>query len=334
MSTAHAPRLSNGTACTPGLGPIKVLLLDAEHLPREISGARADGGRYEALWALVRRNGRPAALLKLPFVDGRLGAEDLTAHIAQTANGSSDGALRVLQTPLPPVSVIVPTTLERLDHLHLTLQSLQDLDYPVYEVLLVDNRVDSHGAVPAWFERFPSVRLLSERRPGISAARNRGLAAATGELIAFTDDDVTVDPRWLRVIAQRFAAHPEEACVTGLVLPRELETPAQVRLEHYFGGFGPRLLSPVSHRLKARPRGILPRAAPVLELDAAGTHAAHLLAVRGRHARRGRQHGLPCGRPARGRRLRRDAWHRHTLRWRRGPKHVRRARLAWLQPRL
>jgi hypothetical protein len=79
-----------------------------------------------------------------------------------------------------------------------------------------------------------------------------------------------VDPGWLGAIAQRFAANPNEACVTGFVLPRELETQAQVRLEQYYGGFGPRLLQPVSHRLKERPRGILPRPALIVEMDAAG----------------------------------------------------------------
>ena len=80
-------------------------------------------------------------------------------------------------------------------------------------------------------------RVIRERRPGISAARNRGLAAATGEIVAFTDDDVEVDPRWLRALGERFARQPELAAVTGLVIPAELETAAQIWFER--SGSGP-----------------------------------------------------------------------------------------------
>jgi len=265
-STRHAER---DRSHAEGLWPIKVLVVDVEHLPSEISAAHPDGGRYEGLWALVRRKEPPAALLKLPFVNGHLTADELRGHIGRSANGSTDGVLETLEQSLPTISVIVPTMMKRLHHLYLTLESLEALEYPAYEILLVDNRADGCKELPSWLDRFPGVRLLAEPRPGISAARNCGLAAATGELIAFTDDDVTVDPAWLRAIAQRFAAHPEEACVTGFVLPRELETPAQLRLEQYYGGFGPRLLAPVSHRLEPRGPGILPRPALIVELDEA-----------------------------------------------------------------
>jgi cellulose synthase/poly-beta-1,6-N-acetylglucosamine synthase-like glycosyltransferase len=76
---------------------------------------------------------------------------------------------------------------------------------------------------------------------------------ADGEIVAFTDDDVIVDPEWLLAIGLRFRDHPDEACVTGLALPGELETPAQVALEEYYGGFGPRTFTPVSHRLRHAP---------------------------------------------------------------------------------
>jgi len=72
-------------------------------------------------------------------------------------------------------------------------------------------------------------------------------------VIAFTDDDVEVDPGWLLAIGRRLRAHPEEACVTGLTLPRELETPAQIALEEYYGGFGLRTFEPASHHLRVSP---------------------------------------------------------------------------------
>ena len=94
--------------------------------------------------------------------------------------------------------------------------------------------------------------VVTEPVRGPSAARNRGMRAAKGEIIAFTDDDVVVDPNWLTAIVARMLAHPDEAAVTGLSIPTELETPAQVALENYYGGFGPRLFEPVSNRLANR----------------------------------------------------------------------------------
>jgi cellulose synthase/poly-beta-1,6-N-acetylglucosamine synthase-like glycosyltransferase len=84
------------------------------------------------------------------------------------------------------------------------------------------------------------MRVMAEPRPGASAARNRGLAAAAGEIVAFTDDDTVVDRGWLRALAGRFVAEPDADCVTGLVLPGELETAAQIWFERSGNAFAPR----------------------------------------------------------------------------------------------
>ena len=76
-----------------------------------------------------------------------------------------------------------------------------------------------------------------------SAAPSRGLRARTtrpcrtspGRVVAFTDDDVIVDREWVAALAGPFA-DPSVACVTGLILPAELETAAQIRIEQA-GGF-------------------------------------------------------------------------------------------------
>lgn len=251
-----------------GAGPVKVLVIDVERPPLEVSALHPDGGRYAAAWLLLRRDGRPINLLKVPFAgeDHALSHEQLAAHIESASADAPMGARSAApQSPprQPMISVVVPSKLKRRETLSRCIESLEGLDYPSYELLLVDNRARDEDGSLEWLERFPSLRVVRERRPGVSAARNRGLDAAAGEIVAYIDDDVTVDPGWLRAIAARFAARPEEACVTGLILPAELETPAELRLERYYDGDGvaPRIFQPVSHRLEqqARGRGIIRR---------------------------------------------------------------------------
>jgi GT2 family glycosyltransferase len=225
--------------------PIKLATLDVESLPESIA---ADD--YGALWALVREHGRPRGMIRVAFTDGLATREQLGATIeALPESPWVPASQRPLDHDLPMISVVIPSLLERADGIEKCLRSLAELDYPEYEVIVVDNRPAGAAAVP-----LPGVRVVRETRPGISAARNRGLAEAKAAIVAFTDDDVEVDPDWLRAIANRFLEHPDEACVTGLALPGELETPAQVALEEYYGGFGPRTFEPVSHRIRA-PRG-------------------------------------------------------------------------------
>ena len=118
-----------------------------------------------------------------------------------------------------------------------------------YEVLVVENRPRGSTVERALTERFGGderIRYVEEWRPGLACARNAGLRAARGELVAFTDDDVVVDSSWVPAIRAAFAGAPEVACVTGLILPLELETPAQLLIERFAGygkGFRPRIYS-------------------------------------------------------------------------------------------
>ena len=71
------------------------------------------------------------------------------------------------------------------------------------------------------------MRLVTEPRPGLSRARNTGLAVATGEFVAFTDDDVVVDRYWLAELAAGFSRAPGVDLVSGLVPSGELRTRVQ-----------------------------------------------------------------------------------------------------------
>ncbi|MGH3319530.1 MAG: glycosyltransferase family 2 protein [Streptosporangiaceae bacterium] len=161
---------------------------------------------------------------------------------------------RVLSSA-PAVSVVIATR-DRTDSLLRCLRSLATLAYPRFDVVVVDSAPSNTDTLRALTRPDTglaglTVRYVRENRPGLALAHNRGLALATGAWVAFTDDDVVVDPHWLTAIAEAAATAPGVACVTGLILPAELETPAQVLLEEYGGfarGFTRRLYSLNGHR--------------------------------------------------------------------------------------
>lgn len=94
------------------------------------------------------------------------------------------------------------------------------VDAPPYEVVVVDNNsTDETPQVAARFAAGGRVRLVHEPVQGLSHARNRGVAEAAADILAFTDDDVRVAPTWVRSIADAFAAHPEVDMVGGKVEP-------------------------------------------------------------------------------------------------------------------
>ena len=84
--------------------------------------------------------------------------------------------------------------------------------------------------------------IVSASRPGLSRARNRGVLAARGEVIVFTDDDAIVDPHWLTAMIDPFTASPYVAATTGIALPLEERYKAQRWFESR-GGF-PKDMSP------------------------------------------------------------------------------------------
>ncbi|HIK18654.1 MAG TPA: glycosyltransferase [Leptolyngbyaceae cyanobacterium M33_DOE_097] len=136
--------------------------------------------------------------------------------------------------PDVPVSIIV-TTCDRPDDLEVCLQQLlaQETHRPV-EIVVADNRPASGLTAPV-VAKFSGVKLVSESRPGASYGRNAAIAVTTGDIIVSVDDDVTVPTDWLEKLIAPMA-RPEVMMVTGNVLPKELETPAQLLYEQIKGG--------------------------------------------------------------------------------------------------
>ena len=135
----------------------------------------------------------------------------------------------------PPISLIICTR-DRTDNLRRCLEAVRAMDYPEFEIIVVDNAPTS-DATRVLAASLPGVRYVRENRPGLDWARNRGIQEARHEIVAFTDDDTQPDRFWLRGIAAAFSENSISA-VTGLVLPMKLDTAAQVYFEDVYGGMG------------------------------------------------------------------------------------------------
>jgi hypothetical protein len=93
---------------------------------------------------------------------------------------------------------------------------------PPYELIVVDNRStdDTATVVESCIERGDGrLRYIYEPNQRLSNARNAGLRAVRGDLVAFTDDDVRVSEGWVRAIVRAFDEHQEVDCVGGRTLP-------------------------------------------------------------------------------------------------------------------
>lgn len=132
------------------------------------------------------------------------------------------------------VTVVVPTCGDAVA-LERAIVSILATGYEPLEVVVVENVPPAPSTRSVVAERFcgAPVHYLEEPRIGASRARNAGLALADGDVVAFTDDDVVVDPGWLRNAVTAFE-HPDAvACVTGRIQALALDTPSQLLFEQF-----------------------------------------------------------------------------------------------------
>jgi glycosyltransferase involved in cell wall biosynthesis len=105
------------------------------------------------------------------------------------------------------------------------------------ELILVDNEPASGRTLAAIAGLSDDrLRYIVQPRRGLSAARNAGVAAATGSVVVFTDDDCTADPGWLHAIVTLLDQYPDVDAVTGRTLAEGPTTPYQELFEE-FGSF-------------------------------------------------------------------------------------------------
>jgi GT2 family glycosyltransferase len=120
-------------------------------------------------------------------------------------------------TPPPLVSVVVPVYRDH-DRLARCLEALARQSYPAErrEIVVVDNAPDPCRR-PAVLPASAPVRLVHEPRAGSYAARNRGIALARGDILAFTDADCIPEPDWMRAGVDRLAGDPRGGVAAGAV---------------------------------------------------------------------------------------------------------------------
>jgi GT2 family glycosyltransferase len=291
MTTDSSPRTKDETPPdepeAPGFKPVRILEVDiSQPLPAVSAVDVATGRQYERALALVRLHTQPLGVVELQLDKAGLTAEDCARQIwhglraeiivhlhrdgwlepaALAATGMpSAGRPPCLQerdrllANAPFVSVVMATH-ERPASLAVCLRSLLSLDYPNYEIIVVDNAPRTGATAEVVRHTYGAVaqmRYVREDRPGLACAHNRGLRDVYGDIVAFTDDDVVADRHWLTELVRGFSVAENVACVTGMIFPLELQTPAQVWIEQY-GGFSKGCTRRVFNLAEHRPTNLL-----------------------------------------------------------------------------
>lgn len=133
----------------------------------------------------------------------------MTPHPRVRIAPSTDAAAPT--APAMDVSVIVSTR-NRREAMTRLLGQLEHLVVPAglrWELIVVDNAsTDDTAAMLASLHTSLPLRVMREGVPGLSRARNTGIAAARGDLLLFTDDDCLPDARWLATVDDEFARAP------------------------------------------------------------------------------------------------------------------------------
>ena len=269
----------NGSGPYGNDGFLPALMMDVE-LTRPLPAVSCDG-RHRRAWVLARLHGEPVGSCVIALDAAGLAAQHLGALLWPSLR--EPVAERFAEAGLPPpgtlpgeglradpvgwpflvrrrdvlagapfISVVICTR-DRPGRLEACLRHLERQEYPRFEVVVVDNGDSARASdgvrtiVEGW-QAAVTCTYVAERRVGLSWARNAGTDAASGDIIAFLDDDEEPDHHWLAGLAGGFARGDDIGCVTGVIVPTRLETVVQEWFEQYGGhskgrGFSPAVFS-------------------------------------------------------------------------------------------
>ena len=235
-----------------------------------------DVDRFATALCLVRRDGVAESVRFLDIGDeSALSLAALRDYLAES--GTAGPTTPAVVSDDLSLTVVICTR-DRLDGLLATLRSLAVQTDPAFEVLVVDNSTD--GDIASTYSDFEGLTIRFRHEPiaGLSRARNRGLAEVDTEIIAWIDDDEVADPDWIAWLKRGFSMPGRPHAVAGVMLPAELETPAQVNFERY-GGFNKgRGMAP--EQLRAGTPSVLDPLYPLPGFGAGGNMAFKTKALR------------------------------------------------------
>lgn len=249
-----------GSPADAGATPLLVADVDlAEPLPE--LPRRAGSRRYVGAWALVRLHTEPIGTVRFRYDDrptvetlGDAVVDELAPAILERTGCGREDLRELLGSGFEPTETterylagrdaivregpsvsIVVCTRRRSAALAACLSAILRQDYPRLEVLVVDNTSGDPavGSLVDGLESPVPLRWVVEPHVGLSRARNRGLAEAAGEIVAFVDDDAVPDVHWASELARGYT--PDVAAVTGAILPAAIDTDAQEWFLRYGG---------------------------------------------------------------------------------------------------
>jgi len=214
---------------------VAVCEIDIEHPVQEAHHKYFDG--YSRVFAVLRFRGVVVGTTWLPTIKGRI----TLSQLKDCARGASWNIWSHMNTTFAGewkststlTASVVVCTRDRTDDLAKCLPKLLPYAAQGHEIVVIDS-CPSNEDTQQLVAQFPHVRYVREPRPGAGIARNCGLLSATKEVIAFTDDDAQVDAGWLGALLRNFD-DPNVALVTGITMPTELETDAQLWFEEMHG---------------------------------------------------------------------------------------------------
>jgi hypothetical protein len=152
--------------------------------------------------------------------------DDFDARLAAVENVLAiDAVTRIVQQAEllaePLVSVVLPTR-DRPEHLRRAIDSVLAQEYQHWELLVIDDGGEADSKAVVHGAADERTRWMRTAHQGTCAARNVALAEASGEIIAYLDDDNVMDSAWLRSVVWAFEKHPEVDVLYGAFVVDDL----------------------------------------------------------------------------------------------------------------
>jgi len=233
MTWTAAPADPTPMAELPASAAVWVGQLDVRRPIEAVEVART----FASALLLVTVDGVPAGQIDVPLTEGHASADTIREAVLDGIDADLDRTPAALAPVRYAVTVVIATR-NRPENVRRCVRSLLRSSHPQLTVLVVDNdpENDRTEAVVRDLDD-PRVEYVREEQRGTSAGRNRGLVEATARgarFVAFTDDDVEVDPGWVGRMASALA-EPDVACVCGPVMAARLDSPAQQEADAALG---------------------------------------------------------------------------------------------------